>query len=290
MRINFNNSSRPLSAAKLLARRTGHVRLSAAQEAIAKAAGYRDWHDLHRSSGGPSSHDPVTPDRAKALVLSVVDALDVSLGEAQYALSRARMFTFSLEENLQLRASLWRERLFGCAARGKVGTLVMVQALRGKEVGYLKPGGEGYDQLLYDSGFGSCASSEVSYPRGTTEDFAPSVLWLPYGYWKRAKGEMVAFSRDYRPLWHIGSGKVVPADPWEWIGDIREEFFFREIAGTGTWSYGRARELALAFLAENRISETPRLLDAMPFLFEPGEVTVKGAVERLKANATQLAA
>lgn len=114
-----------------------------------------------------------------------------------------------------LRALLWRERLFGSPERGKAGTLVRVQALRGKEVGYLKPGGEGYDQLLYDSGFGSCASSEVIYPRGASEDFAPSVLWLPYGYWTRANGAIVAFSRDYRPLWHIGAGNVDPANPWE---------------------------------------------------------------------------
>lgn len=282
MRIFFNNSNRPLAAAKLLTRYVNHVKLSAAQEAIAKATGYRDWHDLNNSISPIETARACDLDIAKTVILAVADTLQSSHGDVQYALTKSRLFSLTLEENLRLLAMIWRERIFGPPVRGKTGTLVRVPALRAKEVGYLKPGENGYSRILYDSGFGGCASFEVVTPRAAPQDFAPSILWLPYGYWKVDDGSTIAFSRDYKPLWRIKDGITEPANPWDWISDIREEFWFQEIAGVSTWSYGPARDLALKFLAENRIFEGPRLLDAMPFLFNPGETTVPGAVKLLR--------
>ncbi|WP_156022534.1 hypothetical protein [Sphingobium indicum] len=285
MRIVFDDTKRPLAAAKLLARHADQVSLSEAQQAIARAAGYRDWHELKNSIGlklSVSPHDDVNT--VKYFILHVADALKCEQGDVQYALTKSRLFSLTLERNLSLRAIICRELFFGPSERGAVGALVRVPALRGGELGYLKPDVDGYSRILYNSGFGGCASTEVITPKVTPEDFTPSILWLPYGYWRVSDGSIVAFSRDYKPLWRINKGVAEPTNPWEWIPDICEEFWFREIARSTTWSYGPARDLAMNFLAENRIFEAPRLVDAMPFLFEQGEKNVDGAVKRLEKS------
>ncbi len=156
--------------------------------------------------------------------------------------------------------------------------------VRGKpksEVGYLVALGEP-SYILYDTGYGMVADFEVITPRIAPEDFVPSRLWLPYGFREFSDGSMTVFSRDYHPLWRITNGSVERLEPWGDMHGYRNETHFSTQAGTVGWSYGPARDLALAFMAEHRLFDPPRLLDAMPHLFEPGIQSVGGAVDLIR--------
>ena len=111
-------------------------------------------------------------------------------------------------------------------------------------------------------------------------DFAPSRLWLPYGYWLLEDGSEVIFSRDYLPLWRIVGDAVERVDPWWWIGGIQQEAHFITLSGTVSWSHGPARALALQHLVRRRIRGLPRLLDAMPNMIGAGVHSAKVGLKR----------
>lgn len=292
MRLFFSNLDRPKAAAKLLARHAHHVKLSAAQEAVAGAIGYRDWHDMISSTlASPAPAARINLEQAKCIILSVADRLAADHGAVQYALSKSRLLgDLTLDDALRLRTMIWRDRLFGPPGRGKAGTIVRVKAPGlNRTPAYLKSMGRP-THLFYDTGYGICADFEVVTPRVPLEDFAPSRLWLPYGYWTLKDGSTVTFARDYKPLWHVADGGVTRLDPWLWIHGIEKETHFPTLAGTIAWSHGPARALALDHLTRNRLFELPRLLDAMPHLFAPDIDSISGAVARMQECAEQLAA
>ncbi|MBF5095419.1 hypothetical protein F1643_14275 [Azospirillum sp. INR13] len=118
---------------------------------------------------------------------------------------------------------IWRDRFFGPPGRGKAGTIVRVKAPGSNRTpAYLKSMGRP-THLFYDTGYGICADFEVVTPRVPLEDFAPSRLWLPYGYWTLKDGSTVTFARDYKPLWHVTDGGITRLDPWLWIRGIEKE-------------------------------------------------------------------
>lgn len=292
MRLFFSNLNRPKAAAKLLARHAHHVKLSAAQEAVAGAIGYRDWHDMVSSTlVSPVPATRINLEQAKCIIFSVADSLAADHGDVQYALSKSRLLgDLTLDDALRLRTMIWRDRFFGPPGRGKAGTIVRVKAPGSNRTpAYLKSMGRP-THLFYDTGYGICADFEVVTPRVPLEDFAPSRLWLPYGYWTLKDGSTVTFARDYKPLWHVTDGGITRLDPWLWIRGIEKETHFPTLAGTIAWSHGPARTLALDHLARNRLFELPRLLDAMPHLFAPDIDSISGAVARMQERAEQLAA
>lgn len=289
MRIHFSNADRPKAAAKLLVRESGTVKLSLAQEAIARATGYRDWHDLLQAATSSGN----TPDPAtwKQVVLSLTDSLGIGYGDVQYALMRSRVMPdMPLEQALAMRASIWRERLFGPLGRGKPGTVVRINEPGSKKrhAYLLAMGRPAY--LLYDTGFGICADFEVVTPRVPVADFVPSRLWLPYGFWTLADESIVTFSRDYKPMWRTAKGVSDRLDPWLRIRDIRKQTHFSTLAATVNWSEGRARELALEHLRNHGIVGLPRLVDIMPFAFDPEVQSVGKAVARMREATETLAA
>lgn len=134
--------------------------------------------------------------------------------------------------------------------------------------------------VLYDSGEGGCVPAEAVTPRTPISDFLPARLWLPYGVWTLDDGSEVVFARDYLPLWRITAEGVERLDPWLWIRGIKSDRWFA--ANTeGDWWRPAGRLPALAYLEQHRISELPKLANAMPHMFVPGVETIKGAVRRM---------
>lgn len=284
MRIKFTDLNRPKMAARLLCRGIDRIKLSSAQEAIARATGYRNWRDLHvETDKCPQATESCNASQAAQLILSISDSLDLEHGDVQYALHRSQLLgSQSLEDALKARTIIWRSRLFGPPVRHKMGTIIRVKAHGSSRAGYLKSIRDTAD-IIYDTGFGMCADFEVVTPRKPLEDFAPSRLWLPYGYWTLRDGSTVTFARDYKPMWKVKSALVERMDPWLWIDKIVEETHFSTIVGTVGWSYGPAKDLALKHLHTHKISGVPKLLDAMPYLFDPKVRSIDGAVKRMKA-------
>lgn len=285
MRINFPDLIRPKQAAKYLARASTELKLATVHEALARALGYRDWHELSITSHpiGLAAPDGPDPDAALLAILELADALGLPDGHVQYAVSRARLFRatpWSIDEHMVLRTSIWRRRVFGTPGRGKPGTVVRDKAHGTADPAYLRYPGRP-THLLFDTGFGTRADFEVAIPRSPLPDFVPSRIWLPYGLWLLTSGSEVVFSRDYLPMWRISKDGTERLAPWLWIKDIAKEEHFSP--GTAIWASGPARDRAVAYLQRHRIFELPMLTDIMPHLFESQVDSVQDGVARLYA-------
>lgn len=293
MRIHFSDLVRPKQAAKYLARAAAELNLATVHEALARALGYRDWHELSISAqpSSPGATTQVDIEDALPITLELADALALPEADVHHAVSRARLLRatpWSIDEHMVLRTSLWRQRVFGPPGRGKPGTIVRDKAYGSKTLAYLRyPGRPTY--LLFDTGFGERADFEVAMPRSPLPDFVPSRIWLPYGVWKLSDGSEVVFSRDYLPMWRISPNRVERLAPWLWIKSIVEETHFAS-PGTATWASGSARERAVGYLQRHRISELPRLLDIMPHLFARQVESLPDGVARLYATRRRIEA
>jgi hypothetical protein len=283
MRILFSDLGRPKAATKYLARLSAQLKLSSTQEALARAAGYRDWHDL-TANVQPGQTWPQFSNSVATVpvILALADELGLTAGDVQFALTKARLFgtAWSLENQLEACSSIWRQRVLGPPGRGKPGTVVKVRVsgLPARPA-YLRLAGRP-SWVVYDTGPGTCADFEVVTPRTPLADFVPTRLWLPYGYWTLKDGSQVVFSRDYLPMWRVTLAAVDRLEPWYWINGIAGEFHFAG-SGAGRWSSGPAREQALAHLKKHRIAGLPRLVDIMPHLLEPDIERISEGVARL---------
>lgn len=290
MRIQFPDLARPKQAAKFLFRLTAKQKLSSVQEVLSRALGYRDWHELSLDSHPKPSLGSVEVNMGQALriVLDLAGALDVADADVQYAVSKARLLRerpWALEENLALRAAIWRLRLFGSPGRGRIGTVVRDKACGANSPAYLRrPGRPTY--LLFDTGPGERADFEVATPRVPLPDFVPSRLWLPYGYWILKDGSEIIFSRDYFPMWRIFQGRAERLAPWIWINDITEQRQF-DAAGFGGWADEARRTLAIEHLGRHRILELPMLIDVMPHLFEADVDSMQDGVRRQYGSSSR---
>lgn len=85
MRIIFPDLLRPKAAAKWLTRMSSQTTRSAAQEAVARAAGYRDWHELVGACSGEQSACDL--ETAQHVILLIADALGLMPGDVQYAVA-----------------------------------------------------------------------------------------------------------------------------------------------------------------------------------------------------------
>ena len=287
MRIHFSDLVRPKQAAKFLARAGAELNLATVHEALARALGYRDWHELSIAvqPNISTAADHIGLEDALGIILELADALALPAPDVQYAVSKARLLRatpWSIDDQMLLRTSIWRQRVFGTPGRGKPGTVVRDKAYGSKTPAYLRyPGRPTY--LLFDTGFGERADFEVVTPRSPLSDFVPSRIWLPYGVWKLSDGSEILFSRDYLPMWRLSNDRTERIAPWLWIKGIVAETHFAS-PGTATWASGPARERALGYLQRHRISELPRLTDIMPHLFEPQVDSLQDGVARLFAT------
>lgn len=285
MRIQFSDTSRPKQAAKNLARFPGAPALSAVQTALAQSLGYRDWHDLKQNPGADTAISPRGPE-APRVIGDLAGLTGLPDADVQYAISKARLFgstPWTVDEQLDIRARLWRTRLFGPPGRGKPGTVVRDMAYGARTPAYLLLPGKP-TTILTDTQRSGRADFEVTTPRTPLPDFVPSRLWLPYGAWTLADGSEVLFSRDYYPLWRIDGDLVERLDPWLWIEGKFHEVHFAP-PRSSVWASGPAREAALAKLARHRIADVPRLADAMAHLIDPDIDAIGQAVARLRARS-----
>ncbi len=283
MRMYFPPVDKPKLAAKLLARSKADVPLNRALEAIAKATGYRDWHELGCTAFPPDRRDaPPSLEQTREIILAIAASLEMGIGDVHYAVSRSMLLggaPRSIDDMLNLHAMLWRATLFGTPARGKPGTIVRVKSPGERGLAYLKAAGQP-TYVVLDNGVGIRADFEVITPRIALPDFVPSRLWLPYGYWTLKDGSVVIFSRDYKPLWHKYPDRTVRMDPWTWVTGIVDQTYFP--VGELAWDKKPARGRAIEFLEKNRLFDPPKLLDAMPHLFKRGIDSVSEAVDSLE--------
>jgi hypothetical protein len=95
------------------------------------------------------------------------------------------------------------------------------------------------------------------------------------------------YSRDYLPLWHIDlDGIITRLEPWYWIKGIVKHFYFFQYCGTpGIWSSGTSANAAMQFLRDHRVLGLPRLVEAFPYMFEPGVETEERAMAVLQERA-----
>lgn len=289
MRLHFSDTLRPKTAAKRLAAISSRVKLSAAQEALARVLGYRDWHELEKSVHPDVQTPPKFDHRAVAIkmILKIVDQLGLPDGDVQFVLSKSRLITdggWTIDDNLAIRAAIWRERVFGAPARGKPGTVIRAKS-DGDPVkaAYLCRSGQA-SLVMFETGLGHRADFEVVTPRAPLPDFVPARLWLPYGYWTLDDGSEVIYSRDYLPMWRVEAGRIERLEPWYWITTIVKNFNFAASLGRTDWASGPVRALALDHSINRHIRELPRLVDAMPHLFDPDVDSIDSAVKRLRKN------
>lgn len=293
MRILFSDIERPKAAAKQIVRINSNLKLAAAQEAIARVTGYRDWHELAANLRCESDE---TADLHAAAMVALIDRLANTLGmlfgDVQYALTKARFSEILLSPEMQfvLRARALREYVLGTPRQGKSGTVVKSKAH--SSPGYLLPksvDSRGTLRVLFDNGIGMLADFEVQTPRVPITDFLPARFWLPYGYWTLEDGAVVPYSRDYLPLWHIDlDEKITRPEPWYWINGIKKNVNFPESCETpGSWSWGRSRSAAIKFLRDRRVLGLPRLVEVFPFMFEAGVESVEDAVMKLQEKREQ---
>lgn len=283
MRLHFGNLDIPKAAAKRLVRLSPSTKLSRVQQVLAQSIGYRDWHELAvvSAAGKPAGAKVPSPADAAEIILNIAHELALSEGDTQYALLKARLLpAMPLSSQLEFRAMIWRQQLFGPPQRRKTGTIVKVKAHGETRAAYLRKFGRPC-YVLYDTGPGACADFEIITPRQPMPDFVPSRLWMPYGYWTLQDGSEVIFARDYLPLWRISADGVERLKPWYWIKGIIDEFHFAKAAGTVIWSRERTRDLALHHLESRRIFELPVLVDAMPHLLAADIESMDDGLRRL---------
>ena len=137
MRLSYANLTRPKKSAKIVARLLG-LPLSTAQAAMARTCGYQDWHDfeLNHDKDLPFALDQHLGRaeylvRQTRLILAFATHAGVAEGEAQFALAHSRLTgdrSTSLDEQIELRLSCWRQTVLSPAAkrsRGAVGFLIV---------------------------------------------------------------------------------------------------------------------------------------------------------------------
>ena len=266
MRIPFIDPKRPSDAARQLTKLSDDLPLTKVQAAVARACGYRDWHEL-RTQAGPGPAAPRDTAADAALILDLASALRLEPGDVQDVAARTRLVdgaVWTLERHQATRLAMWRASFLGPVRRGQPGSRVkVVSDGRNARRAYLRQAGRP-TWVIYDDGPGTCADFEaVAEPSGV--DFIPRRLWAPYGHWTLDDGSIVVFSRDYYPLWRLIDGRVERPQPWWWIVGIRREFHFGVSLGLDDhqWDSGKTHALAMAFLDRHGVVGLPKLVDLM---------------------------
>lgn len=270
----FPNLVRPKKAAKRLASNLS-VALHAGQRAVARACGFRDWHDLeHRITSGLaftldqllSSNEFV--ERQTAIVLSIARDLSIADGDVQFALASAGLTgdrSPQLEEQIAIRLECYRATSLPLSIARQPGAIGRLRtAGRNGEVVILRKIGRPTEVLSHRA-ISTVSDFEYVSPRKKLSLFIPDRLHLPYGYWTEANGSRVLFSRDYKPMWRIRlNGEIERLEPWLWISHTGETHLWP--GNEAPWNSPTLKSRMLAFLAENRIFWLPILADALPLL------------------------
>lgn len=274
MRLHFPNTSRPKKAAKHLASRLT-IALSSAHRAVARALGYRDWHELEQliHTGVSCALDQnITTEsfveRQSRLTLAIARELSVFDGDVQYALAEARLTgdrSPLLDEQIAIRLTCWRATglpTVGSRQRGAVGKLKT--AGRNEEAVILREHGRP-TYVISHQAISMVGDFEYVSPRVAPPLFIPMRLYLPYGYWIEHDGARVVFSRDYKPMWRLRAGQSIErVEPWLRVSFIEQIHLWPE--SQAPWSSNELNALLDDYLVQNGIFGLPILADALPLL------------------------
>ena len=296
MKLFYPNATRLKSAAKKIAPLLG-LPLSQAQRGVARACGYRDWHDLENGmrSSLPSLLDQDLPDddfiaRQTRLSLELADALGVPNGDAQYALAGSRLTgdrSPRMKDQITIRSACFRATVMPLVdprMPGAVGKL----KYGGKdgEVVILRRFGEPTHVISHDVARSIVASFEYVIPPVPLPLFLPARLYLPYGFWTEYDGSEVAFSRDYKPLWRVRpNGKVERLEPWLRIR-FRTQTYLWDGDAQKLWDHPQIKGDLDNWLAIRRIIGLPILADALPLLVNDDNPAMSDAADLLQSMRT----
>ena len=290
MRIYFQSIDRAKGCAKLLAWSVDGLKLSIAQETLAKLAGYRDWHDLagnlHQELNGnqvSAQRDSQSQENIIALVLDLSERLDLTFGDALYAIAQTRLPGIRIEDH-KVYESVWLQ-IFSetqplAGRKRSPGTVIKIKSLgRTGERAILKTYGKPTYLITHKHPNSMVADFEVVFPRKPLPLFFPSRLKLAYGSWTEKDGSKVLFSRDYKPLWRLRVGrKPERLQPWLWIKWIEYQHFWDD-RNTPWWSFHRLEEEEQRLL-DFGIWSLPKLADTLPdLLFNKNLRNVDDAVK-----------
>ena len=278
MRIYFQELTRAKKAAKSLAASTTGVKLSTAQEVLARITGFRNWHDL------TENHNAVLPrtvhinrqadprmSPAIFLSLKLSEELGLLFGDALYALAQMDIPGIHLRE-AQAYEALWlqlfRETQPFPNSKHSPGTVVRIKSESPGctgQVAILKQYGNATRLITHKSPNSCVTDFEVVFPKKLLPFFIPARLKLAYGYWTETSGSKVLFSRDYKPIWRLTEGrKPERVQPWLWINNVDEQWFWDD-SDTPWRSMNRRKEEDLR-LRELGITALPRLVEVLPDL------------------------
>lgn len=125
MRVPYNDLMRPKAAAKHLSALSDDLKLSAVQEAVARASRYRDWHDLTLEVSAAVVTYPSPAELDVQVIEHLADALGLDDSDVQQVVARTKLID----------GQAWpdsRHRSCRDALRRKRGGLSKVQIERGK--------------------------------------------------------------------------------------------------------------------------------------------------------------
>ena len=210
MRLFFHNNDQPKRIAKSIARHTPAT-LSACQETIAKASGYRDWHELTGNLKAAVSSlwfESAPIDRQSEFIVDVARMLECDQGKVQFALSEAKAFLSGSEpyvHQLELRARCFRRTTIPDLGPRQPGSVGMSKPW--KEAVILKKFGKPTDVISNKHWNAGLADFEYSVPKKPIPLFIPMRLYVLYGMYVEPDGSRVLYSRDYEPMWRLRDGK-----------------------------------------------------------------------------------
>jgi hypothetical protein len=286
MRIYFKNLENVKKVSKKI-EDSFDIKLSAAQGAIARACGYKDWFDLSKNySAREMIYDQDLDledyiNRQSQLVIRLAQELKCNCGELLYILSNSHLTgnrIITLEEQISIRRRCFQIADFNLIAKnqpGEVGGIVNSSSsviLRQ----YHQSGA--VEVITHDSLMRvMVADFEYESPKKRRDIFIPKRLFLPYGYWVEEDGSKVLFSMDYKPLWRIkDNAKPERVFPWLRIEYIQQEYFFE---GRLTNNEQKLKSI----LADENIFSTPILVECLPdIVFDQSINSINEAVDRLK--------
>ena len=273
MRLTFCSSAHVNRAARSISRDL-NAKLSTTRETLARAAGYRDWHDL-AANGARTQPSPRDEElsfdqfsrRAAVIVQKLVSAFNCSFGDALFALGRSRL-TGNRLLNHDEHTRLWLEISFRDAGvfgdRRMPGCVVKLKSPgRMNEICILRKYDRPSHVITNASLNATVADFEMVCPRMKLAPFIPMRLFLPYGCWRERSGSVVLFSRDYAPLWRIFDGRRPERlQPTEWIRNyVRQEWFWDD--NSTPWRFPSVYEREVRRLIAHKAYGLPRLCDLL---------------------------
>lgn len=270
MRIPFKSTTPPKRAAKLLGAASG-LSLSACQQQVARACGYRDWHDLEQAAGARTgTAEPKIPIETEiGVIAALATGLQMLAGDVQHAITTARLFGAS-KPDLQHAGEVRRRLLVKIdlppSRRGDPGWVVETKVRGQKKEPAIIRSTERAIVLILRSSFGAVrGDKEIKSPREPLPLFIPWRLYFPYGIWTERDGAKVVFSRDYCPMWRIRVGQAPERlHPWE---QIKFEAI-QPLWGDGpiNWYDPALEAKAIGFLEGLGVYSLPRLVELLPLM------------------------